>query len=51
VSHRWTYGSVFSADMYRGHRYVKWVGPLYYLPPVSSGVRSYGSDWSTEYTT
>ena len=39
------------ADLPRGHRYVKWVGPLYYMPPASSGVQKYGWDWSSEYTT
>jgi hypothetical protein len=38
------------AYIHRGHRYVKWVGPLYYMPPAHSGVQKYGWGWSPEYT-
>lgn len=43
------HGSVKTADSTRGHRYVKWVGPLYYMPPERSGLQRYGRDWSTTY--
>jgi len=32
----------------RGHHYRVWKGPLYYLPPVRSGLQKYGAGWTTE---
>ncbi|ODN89207.1 calcofluor white hypersensitive protein [Cryptococcus wingfieldii CBS 7118] len=43
----WRLPSQFRGNGVRGHRYVVWDGPLYYLPPKHSELRGYGWDWST----
>lgn len=45
----WRLPQQFRGKGVRGHLYRIWDGPLYYLPPLHSGVRSYGlnnrTDW------
>lgn len=43
--------SMFRGKGVRGHRYVVWDGPLYYMPPVQSQLRGYGWDWSNDFET
>ncbi|OWZ55107.1 calcofluor white hypersensitive protein [Cryptococcus neoformans 125.91] len=45
----WRMPSMFRGKGVRGHRYVIWDGPLYYMPPVQSQLRGYGWDWSNDF--
>ncbi|WVQ84587.1 hypothetical protein IAT38_006741 [Cryptococcus sp. DSM 104549] len=51
VPEPWRMPSMFRGKGTRGHRYVIWDGPLYYMPPVRSGLRGYGWEWSTDLDT
>ncbi|KAK8853309.1 hypothetical protein IAR55_004013 [Kwoniella newhampshirensis] len=44
----WRMPRMFRGNGTRGHRYVVWDGPLYYLPPERSGLQRYGWGWATE---
>ncbi|WWD19737.1 hypothetical protein CI109_104201 [Kwoniella shandongensis] len=49
VPEPWRLPSMFRDNGTRGHRYVVWDGPLYYLPPERSGLQKYGWGWSTDF--
>ncbi|WVO15056.1 hypothetical protein L204_102700 [Cryptococcus depauperatus] len=44
----WRMPDMFRGQGVRGHHYVVWDGPLYYLPPERSELRGYGWGWSTD---
>ncbi|WWD03771.1 hypothetical protein V865_001827 [Kwoniella europaea PYCC6329] len=44
----WHMPSMFRGNGTRGHRYVVWDGPLYYLPPERSGLQRYGQGWTID---
>nr|XP_019001310.1 calcofluor white hypersensitive protein [Kwoniella mangroviensis CBS 8507]OCF64771.1 calcofluor white hypersensitive protein [Kwoniella mangroviensis CBS 8507] len=44
----WHMPSMFRGNGTRGHRYVVWDGPLYYLPPERSGLQRYSQGWTIE---
>ncbi|WRT70118.1 uncharacterized protein IL334_007112 [Kwoniella shivajii] len=46
VPEPWHMPSMFRGNGTRGHQYVVWDGPLYYLPPARSGMQRYGQHWS-----
>lgn len=39
----WRLPSMFRGAGVRGHKYVVWVGPVYYMPPSRSGLQRYGA--------
>jgi hypothetical protein len=45
----WRMPAQFRGKGVRGHSYRIWDGPLYYLPPLHSGVRAYGIDGRTDW--
>ncbi|GMK59272.1 hypothetical protein CspeluHIS016_0702870 [Cutaneotrichosporon spelunceum] len=45
----WRMPQQFRGKGVRGHSYRIWDGPLYYLPPLHSGVRAYGLDGRTDW--
>ncbi|WWC64717.1 uncharacterized protein I303_107328 [Kwoniella dejecticola CBS 10117] len=48
VPEPWHMPSMFRGNGTRGHRYVVWEGPLYYLPPDRSGLQNYGKGWAID---
>ncbi|WWC91829.1 uncharacterized protein L201_006776 [Kwoniella dendrophila CBS 6074] len=44
----WRMPLMFRGNGTRGHRYVVWEGPLYYLPPERSGLQRYGEGWAID---
>lgn len=45
----WRMPSMFRNEGVRGHRYRIWDGPLYYLPPLHSGLRGHGENGDTSW--
>ncbi|WWC72123.1 uncharacterized protein I206_106083 [Kwoniella pini CBS 10737] len=48
VPEPWHMPAMFRGNGTRGHRYVVWEGPLYYLPPERSGLQNYGKGWAID---
>ncbi|ORX35356.1 Frag1/DRAM/Sfk1 family-domain-containing protein [Kockovaella imperatae] len=48
VPEPWRMPRAFWDTGLRGHKYVVWKGPVYYMPPERSGLRSYGRGWKAE---
>lgn len=49
IPEAWRMPRMFRDDGVRGHAYRVWDGPLYYLPPLDSGVRGHGENGRTEW--